>query len=163
MTSALGSRAIAAALLLTLTLPSVAAAQPPPLPLPSDAPTQDALAPSGPQPPPGYRFMTKDEIKSYQQKRFRPYTILGFAGVLAVGGITFGLVSRSQVNQAKREPYQGLALDDLDHAQTHARVANLFFAGAGLFTVGAVVAYFLRPPPLPEPPVVPLQPWEVAR
>jgi hypothetical protein len=163
MTSALGSRAIAATLLLTLTLPGLTAAQPPPLPLPSDRPTQDALTPSGPRPPPGYRFMTEDEIKKYKQKRFRPYTILGFAGVLAVGGVTFGLVSRGQVNQAKREPYQGLALDDLNRAQTNARVANLFFAGAGLFSVGAVVAYFLRPPPLPQPPIVPLQPWEVAR
>lgn len=143
-------RPLAAALLLLLlspwSAPRAGAASDAPLAAPqreSGALPEELLAP----PPPTDRPLSEDALAQLRHQRRRHLSLLAAGGVLALGGGTFGLLSRRSVDQARQAPSQPAAQARLESARNQAVVANLAFAGAALALVGSVVTFLLRPPP----------------
>ena len=145
MTRSPGPRALAGVLLLLL-VPGAARAEPPPAAPPASAPldlTPPALRQGAAAP---YVPLSPEQLALLHRKRRRHLGLLGAAGVLALAGGTFGLISRSQESSASEAATQLEARKTLDTAHRNATIANVGFAAAGLAVVGAGIAYLIRPP-----------------
>ena len=152
-----GPRALAAALLMLV--PAGARAGPPVHAPVNAAPLSEAPLRLVPERTPApYRPLSREQLALLHRKRRRHLGLLGAGGVLALGGATFGLISRRQESGAKDAPNQVEVRKTLSTAHRNGVIANVGFAGAGLAVVGALVAYLVRPPLPPQP-----QGAEVAR
>ncbi len=139
-------RSCSSALLLLLVPGTVRAEPAPASPAPLNL-TPPALREGGTAP---YAPLSPEQLALLHRKRRRHLGLLGAAGVLALAGGTFGLISAKQESSARSAPNQVEAGKQLDTAHRNATIANAGFAAAGLAVVGAAIAYVIRPPLPPQ-------------
>jgi tetratricopeptide (TPR) repeat protein len=98
-----------------------------------------SLKPSAPPP----EIQLSQPSSGLTVRRAAPYVLVGAAVVAGALGTYFGVQSRNQVSAARGSPTAESALSQLDRANSNAKLANGFFAGAGAAAIGGALAFWL--------------------
>jgi tetratricopeptide (TPR) repeat protein len=102
----------------------------------NDRPLEAVLTPSGPGPAPPPLVIVGPPPPT-RSVPVAPLVLAGIAVAAAGTGAYFGVQSRSDVQAAGTAPWQDNTIAHLQSAQNEALLANILFAGAGAFALGA--------------------------